>query len=493
MKLQMAWNPRKKKVAKKRKKRKTKGVKAKFNKGKFKMAKKRRVRKFGRRRVRKNPEAAVIRKNGKIIGREFSPLSRSEADALKGKIQAAVKRYNQAESASPQRSAALKELIVLKKEANQKLGKRDSYLKTLERYIQDGAKVSKFDFKKKGAAVAKKRKKKKGLKRKAKKAAKKLAAKKVARKARKSKRKTRKSRKMSKAAKRAFVARMKKARKSKGGSKRKSRRGKKRSRPRMISHRHAASTRHIKKGTTFRFSTKAKRGKRKITVSGKVKFNPFRSNPMKNLSAQSKKFLGLDGSEIAALAVGGAAVPVVNAAISKIPGADKVVAKINEFVGPQATGAVIPILAGIALNLIGDKASGDVKSYLKLAGEGLAAAGVVSLAAGLSQTYVAPALGLSGMGIMPTLNGINYTPRGMRGINFTPKGMRGINFTPNMGEMPRLTGSRQADFGSADYGGGGGSPEARTSRADFGAWDSQDSEAFADMEDADNSYSSSMN
>ncbi len=215
---------------------------------------------------------------------------------------------------------------------------------------------------------------------------------------------------------------------------------------------------------------------------------------MKNLSAQSKKFLGLDGSEIAALAAGGALVPIVNAGIGKIPGADKIVAKINEFVGPQATGAVIPILAGIALNLLGDKLSGQAKEYTKLAGEGLAAAGVVSLAAGLSQTYMAPALGLSGMGIMPTLNGINYTPnRSMRGINYTPNSMRGINFTPNMGIMPQLNGmGASPDFGSANYGGGGGSAEARTSRADFGAYDSQDSEAEG-LSDEDNSYSSSMN
>ncbi|NJM09356.1 MAG: hypothetical protein HC883_00190 [Bdellovibrionaceae bacterium] len=108
----------------------------------------------------------------------------------------------------------------------------------------------------------------------------------------------------------------------------------------------------------------------------------------------------------------------------------------------------------------------------------------------VAQTYVNPALGLSGinytpglrgMGIVPTLGDVRYTPR----LN----GMGDVRYTPNrgMGIVPTLSG---ADFGAADYGGGGGSPEARTSSADFGAWQSTDSEF---QSDEDNSYSSSMN
>jgi len=107
---------------------------------------------------------------------------------------------------------------------------------------------------------------------------------------------------------------------------------------------------------------------------------------------------------------------------------------------------------------------------------------------GLSQKYVAPALGLSG---------INYTPN-MHGLGIMPQ-LNGINFTPSMGIMPQLNGINytpsmgSVDFGSANYGGDGGSKEARTQNSDFGAWDSSDSEANSDMADEDNSYASSMN
>lgn len=503
MKLQFAFgNPRKgkrkktrqaKSVAKRKKKTKTKSViKRAKRKSKKRKAKVARIPNFSKavkvakrkKMRRKNPRAALIKKKGKIIGREHSPLNTKERKALDGKLKEAMGRYKAAPMASKAKAKARKVLSSAISTAKTKFAKDDAYQKTLARYREDvDVSVTEFDTKEKGAKVAKKKRKSKktSTKRRKKKAVKASAPKKVKRKKTKTKRrKSRKSKKVS-------AAKTKRSSKRRGSKKRKS--GKKRRRARMIKHSHSSAQRHIKKGTSFRFKTKAKRGKRSITVSGRVKVNPFRRNPMKNLSAQSKKYLGLDAAELGSLALGGALVPIVNAGIGKVPGADKLVAFINGYVGPQATGSIIPILMGAALNFAGDKASGQGKEYLKMAGEGLAAAGVVGLIMGLSQTYVAPALGLSG---------INYTPNGMRGINYTPNmgimpQMNGINYTPamnGMGIMPQLNG---ADFGSANYGGDGGSPEASTQRSDFGAWDSADSEAGSDMEDGDNSYSSSMN
>lgn len=517
MKLQFAFgNPRKRKrhkskpLAKRRKTKKTKRVKKSRKKSSnkavvrklreaIKMAKKRKPKKvFKKRRHgkrRKNPEAAIIRKGGKIIGREFSPLSKRETDALHGKIQSLKKQLNQAKSeygaGSPQWSKLYKELVKAGKGMDKKLGKRGAYLKTLERYAEEGASISKFDLAKKGEGkMAKRRKKRKSSAKKHKKAAKSA---KRSHKRRKSRRKhsakKRRSRKHS-----AKKAHSKKRHSKKGHAKR--RKSRRRRRARMITHRHSANTRHIKKGTSFRFKAKSKRGKRSITVSGRVKVNPHRRNPMKQLSAQSKKYLGLDAAELTSLAVGGALVPIVNAGIGKIPGMSTVVAKINEFVGPQAVGSVVPLLTGVALNAVAEHAyKGKGSEYIKMAGEGLAAAGVIGLIMSMSQKYITPALGLSGMGIMPMLNGVNYTPS-MRGVNYTPS-MRGVNYTPEMrgmGIMPQLNGMGEGpDFGSADYGGGGGYTQAhKFSRADFGANFSEDSEAEG-LEDQDNSYSSSMN
>ena len=504
MKLQFAFgNPRKGKskrkkgVAKRGKSRKTKSVtrKSKMKSGrrkhslrvKSKLRKALHMAKSKRRssKRRKNPEAALITKDKKIIGREFSPLNKRELARDQGIFVSLKQKYLKA-PLGPEKNALYKKMAALKK----KVEKRLSYDKTLLRYAEGGASIKTWDLPERGgSSVAKKRKKKKKSSgKKARRKSKKVSAKKVSkrRKSRsKSKRKGGSRRRRSRVKKLAKISMPKKTSRRK-----KSRRkgGKRRRRARMITHRHAASTRHIKKGTSFRFKTVAKKGKRKITVSGRVKVNPHRRNPMANLSAQSKKYLGLDAAELTAVAVGGLAVPLVNAGIGKIPGMQNVVAKINEMVGPQATGSVVPILAGVALNVGGDYASGDVKRYLKLTGEGLAIAGIVSLIAGLSQRYVAPMLGLSGinytprMGIMPQLNG-------MGDIRYTPN-MGDIRYTPRMGIMPQLGG--RADFGNrADFGEGYTEAKNRSS-ADFGANFSEDSEAEG-LEDQDNSYSSSMN
>lgn len=485
MKLQFAFgNPRKakrksKSVAKSRKAKKTKKVKAKSQKVGRVAKSKRRKRSFGRRK--KNPEASIIKKGGRVIGREFSPLSRREADAAEGKAKSLLAKYKSAPLGA-EKNAYMKELVKLKNQ----LGKRSKYLKTIERYAEDGASISKFDLAKKGEGkMAKRRKKKKKSSRKVRKVKAKAAKKAVKRKSKK--RKVKASGKKRRSSRRRKSKKIVHASAPKASKRRKSKKrkgGKRRRRARMITHKHASSTRHIKKGTSFRFKTKSKRGKRSITVSGRVKVNPFRRNPMKNLSAQSKKYLGIEASELTALAVGGLAVPVINSLAGKyIP---TVVTKINEYVGPQAVGSVLPIIAGIALNAVAEHGvkSGQGNKALKIAGEGLAAAGIIGLAMGLSQKYITPAMGLSGVNYTPSMRGMGIVPQ-LNGVNYTPsmRGMGDVRYTPTM---------RGPDFGSANYGGNGGSREASTQRADFGADFSQDSEADH-FQDDENSLSSSMN
>ncbi len=507
MKLQMAWNPvskKRKKVAKRRKKLKTKSVKRK-NRKVQPMAKKRRKkssafkfkskkRSHRKSRRRKNPEAAVIRKGGKVVSRGFSSLNKAEANKVQGLMKQARQEYDRAPKASSERSAAFKRLLALTK----KLEGRKAYDKLVARYKEEGADVKEYNISSRGGkSVATKRGGKKSGKKGGKKSGKKAGRKTVKRgKKGKGGKKPRRS-KAQKAALRKMLAAAKAARKAKKGGK-KTKRGRKkgkgrkgRRRSRMVTHRHAKSTRHFKKGSSLTFKTKVKRrkGRPGATITGRVKFNPFRRNPMKQVSAQMKKALGLDAAELTSLALGGAMVPIVNAGISKIPGAGAIVSKINSFVGPQAAGSVIPILVGAIINIAADKASGQAKDYGHKIGEGLVAAGVLGLAMGISQKYIAPALGLSGVRYTPNMRGMGILPQlsGMGDVRFTPnmRGMGDIRYTPSM--------SGGADFGAADYGGGGGYTEAhKRSRADFGANFSEDSEAEG-LEDQDNSYSSSMN
>lgn len=407
------------------------------------MAKKRRskIRLKRRTHKRKNPQVAMIRKNGKVIGREFSPFSSKELNQAEGRVKQLLEKYKKAPLGKG-KQLLFKQLIKMKKDLSKKLPRHSAFLKTLQRYEEDGAaKVTKFDLAaKKEKAVAKKRRKKKKVKatkirRKKAKSSKRRrkAAKKVAAPKKHRRRKARKSSKRRKhhAKKHAAPKKRRHRRKARKSSKR---------RRRMISHKHGSNVRHIKKGTSFRFKSKSKRGKRSITVSGRVKVNPYRRNP---LADKVKAYTGMSTEELGALALGGAMVPIVNGMISKVPGASTVVSQINSIVGPQAVGSVIPMLVGAALNAVAEHApiGGQAKKYTRLAGEGLVAAGIIGLAISMSQKYVGPALGLSG-------------------INFTPN-MRGINFTPNMGIMPQLNGMGAP----GDYGGNAG---YRQSRADFG-------------------------
>jgi adenylate kinase/ribonuclease R len=404
-----------------------------------------------------------------------------------------------------EKSMLAKKIIGLKKlKAETYIKDAAAKQKYMQRLAEEGAEIKSWisDEKKGGSKVAKGRKKKGGKK----KTAKKKATKKAASRKKKSTRGRKKGRsKAQKAALRKMQAAAKKARKAKKGGRRKSRKGK-RKYPKMVSHKHAKSTRHIRKGSTakvsarkkkgsYRISTYFGKGKKRVRMTGRLrasksglkgsfKINPFRRNPLKNIAAQTKKYMGLDAAELTSLALGGALVPIANGLVSKyVP---KAASMVSQYVGPQAAGSVIPILLGVAANALAEHGvkSGAGHEYLKKAGEGLAAAGIIGLTMSLAQQYVNPMIGLSGMGIMPSMNGVNYTP--MRGVNYTP--MRGVNYTPSMrgmGIVPSLAG---ADFGAADYGGGGGSREAVTQSSDFGAWQSQDSES-----DVENSYSSSMN
>lgn len=533
MKLQFAFgNPRKgkrkkkvrKSVAKRRKSRKTVSVKSKLKKAVKFMSKKRRSKAKGSKRrkshKRRNPayQFAYKTKDGKkkLAGTAKFPLKHeyekkieNDPTVLRFKKMLAKAKDSGAKSMLASKIVNLKK-IKAKKYIEDIAAKR----KYIQRLEEEGAEIKSF-IKGEKTVAKKKRKKRKASKKVAKKSTKR----------RTKRRKGSKRRKMSKAAKRAFVARMKAARKGKGSKKKaskrrhhkkakrsKSRRRSKRRYPKMVAHKHSKSVRHIPKGSSskisargrkgrYKISAKFGRGKRKVRMSGsvrvtkrglkgRVRINPFRRNPLKDLSAQTKMYLGLDAADLGSLALGGALVPVANGLVGKyVP---TLASMVSQYVGPQAAGSVLPILLGIGLNAAAEHGvkNGPAHEYLKKAGEGLAAAGIIGLAMSLAQRYINPSLGLSGMGIMPTLNGINFTP-GMRGINFTPgQGLRGINYTPGaMGIMPQLNG---VDFGAANYGGGGGSKEARTQPSDFGAWDSADSEAEG-LEDQDNSYSSSMN
>lgn len=487
MKLQFAFgNPRGKKrksVAKRRKSRKTNSVKAKLRKGSSMAKKKRHVKRRSkhRRHKRRNPEAALIRKGGRTVGREFSPLNKRESDAAEGIFKSLLIKYKAAPLGAG-KSALLREMAGLKK----KLNKRSSYLKTLARYEEEAdVKISKFELgkKKKGAKVAKRKKKKGGKKkvRRSKKA--KAAAPKRAKRRKGGKRKSSKRRKHKKVAKVSAAPKKRRHKRRKGG-KRKGSKRRSRRRVKMISHKHGSNVRHIKKGTSFRFKSKSKRGKRSITVSGRVRVNPYRRNP--SMADQVKTYTGMSQEELGALALGAALVPIINGGIAKVPGGAALVTAINGVVGAQAVGSVIPLGIGIALNAVAEHAvkSGQGNKYLKMTGEGLVAAGLIGLVMGIAQKYVNPMLGLSG-------------------INFTPS-MRGINFTPNMGIMPQLNGGlgimpQLNGMGApGDYGGNAGYRQSSAdfgrvgNYGDFGADSSMDSDYDTDAIDGDE-HTTAMN
>lgn len=443
MKLQFAFgNPRKgkKKVATKRKKPQTKKRRAKISTGAKSMAKKSHAKK----RVKKNPQffVAKSKKTGKITDRSHKTMTPSE-------IQAFNKKYydlkgKKLSTKDPVKKAKLKarmtEMIVKrKKDVRKKISDKNM----LKHLIADKDKELKF-FSTEGKTVAKKKSRKKVSKKASKKVTKKVAkksrkkaTKKVARKAHK--------RVAKKAHHKKVVAATHVVKKPKSHKRRK--------RAKIYSHKHSTNMRHLRKGTRIKMKGSVGRGKKKVGLSAIFKVNPFKGNPMKNALKNVEKYAGMEVGEIGALALGGALVPLINSGVTKVPGLDTVAAKINELVGPQAAGSIIPMLLGLGINAMGEHLIKDAatKKYVHMAGEGLVAAGVIGLAMSMSQQYVAPAVGLAG---------VNYTP--MHGVNYTP--MHGVNYTPMAG-VPQLAGP---DFGGADYGAGGYQEDHRFSSADFG-------------------------
>lgn len=508
MKLQFAWgNPRrhKKGIAKKRKKRKTGSVKSKLKKA-VQMAKRKKrrhvkhhVRKH-RGRKRKNPESAkAVLKGGRVAGAAYSKLSGPEERALLKAVKSAKAKYDRIPANHVEaKKAARDNFLALQKRALSEFKQRKSYLEQVKKLRAiPGARMEYYNLKKEGdKTVATRRKGKKGGKKGGRKGGKKTMTKKQ-------------KAALRKAQKAAAAVRRKKGHKPKSRKGKKSRK-KKHSYPKMYTHRHSKKTRHITKGSVAKFSAKGKRnrykfrshfgkGKKKVSVSGSVrvsksglkgrmKINPYRRNPMKDVA---KKALGLDTHELQLLAVGAAAAPISAALLPRIPGVNKVIAMFAQYIPAKYQTAGVNLLVGAGFNLLADQkfVPAGAKKPVSMIGEGLAAAAVIQLVSSVVSDGL-KAAGMSGFGIMPQLNGINYTP--MRGINYTPN-MRGINYTPQMrgmGVMPQLSGP---DFGrSPNYGGGGGSSEARTSPADFGACNSQDSESdwFGDEDD---NQSSSMN
>lgn len=236
---------------------------------------------------------------------------------------------------------------------------------------------------------------------------------------------------------------------------------KKKSRKKVVRRKKAKKAKKVSARRHKRGRKKAKKvhHKRRHHKRAKMKLNPrrrhhkkhkksiFGRNPMAKFDSVSKTYLGVSTAELTALAAGGALVPVVNGAVKKfMPAA---VTTINSVFGPQAAGSVLPILVGAGLNALAEHAlpSGQAKQYTKLAGEGLASAGIVGLMMSLSQRYVAPAMGLGAVIYSPDFRGINYTP--MHGINYTP--MSGY---PQLGDgYTESHKFSKADFGrGADFG-----------------------------------------
>lgn len=297
-----------------------------------------------------------------------------------------------------------------------------------------------------------------------------MAKKKKAKKAKKATKKvTKKAKKAKKATKKKVVAKAKvKKTHKKKAHKSKARKTKKR-KTKMITHRHSAKTGHFKKGSKVKFKKTIGSGSKKMTLSGFFKLNPSRRNPMSKIKDLAKSATKLDTTELTSLAIGGALVPVINSGIGKIPYADKVVGFINEYVGPQATGSIVPMLIGAVANIASEQFVKDAqtKKHINAAADGLIAAGVIGLTMSISQKYV-----VEGM-----MSGVLFSP--MSGVNYTP--MAGVNYTPMAG-VPQLAGP---DFGrAADYGGGAGYTQShRFSKADFGRAMDEDSDELATEDD----------
>lgn len=436
-----AW----KKVAKKSKSVKTKSV--------AKKTVRKKVAKVAKKTTKKNPRWYTAKKKGAktIVGKKVP--TRKEAAKLQGLFEKAWHQY-EGYAGTDAKKAKLRQTVV---KANRKL--ENALRQTMDEdkmanyYKSHGYDMEYFDTDAGGKGVAKKKKttKKKSVAKKktakkvttkkkatAKKSvAKKAVAKKVVRKKATKKRVTRK------------VARKAVAKKA---TRRKVTR---RKATKRVTHSHSSATRHLKKGSKLKVNAVGKYGKRRVKMTGYLKVNPRKGNPIMKIDKALENYTGMDATQLISIALGGALVPTINVMAAKIPGVDTAVAKLNETFGPQAAGSIIPVALGIGATALGENVikGASAKKYAKSVGQGLVAAGVIGLTMSLASKMLAQA----------GLAGVNYTP--MSGVNYTP--MSGVNYTPMQG-VPQL--GNRPDFGaSADYGQGGGYTEnSRFSSADFG-------------------------
>lgn len=473
MKLHFAFgNPRKKakksktatksrkKVAKKTKSLKTKKASKMRSVTKGSVVAKKKVL---RKNAKKNPQYYIARKGGKIVGRGKKVATASEAGKLRADYYKALREYNGYRGTDAKKAKLRKTLAAAKGKLGKAASDAEAEMKTAKRYIEDGAEV-KFYSTDGGTKMAKKKKaKKKVVGKKKKSTVKKVKASKKHKSAKKVSRKAKKAVKKLQAV--ASVAKV---------TRRKRRKSKKRAK--MFTHRHSTLTRHLKKGTKLRVKAYGKSGKKRVSMVGTLKVNP-RRNPMNNIDKTLESYAGMNTTQLLSIAVGGALVPTINTFATKIPGVDTVVAKLNEYLGPQAAGSIIPVALGVGASALGEHVlkGSQAKKFAKSAGQGLVAAGVI----GLSMSLASKLLASTG------LSGVNYTP--MSGVNYTP--MSGINYSP-MGIVPQLAGPDFGRMGSTDYGGSGGYTEQnRFSKADFGgmSMDASGDEMLTEDDIADDS------
>lgn len=410
--------------------------------------------------LKKNPDRFQIRKKGKLVHSGVKP-NMKDLGLLQSEFLKAEKEYKSAAFGSKSKIKARSKYAAVAGKLKKMASDSASAAKLLQRFQEEGATITNQEItmaKKKKAS--KKKSYKKAFKKKA--TSKPVAIKKAKKKA--SKKKTHKK----KAHKKALVIKKVHKKAHKKAKKHSKKHGKKH-KQKLITHKHSAKTGHFKRGSKIKFKKTVGKGKKKFTLSGLFKLNPTRSNPMSKISDLAKSATSLDTMELISLGVGGALVPVINSGIGKIPYMDVVVGKINEFVGPQATGSIVPMLIGALMNVGADHLVKDAKTkkYINSAGDGLISAGIIGLTMSLSQKYV-----VEGM-----MAGVLYSP--MNGVNYTP--MSGVQYTPMSG-VPQLAGP---DFGrTSDYGGGAGYTEGhRFSSADFGRAMDEESDELTTEDD----------
>ena len=429
------------------------------------MAKKRRVHK------RKNPVRAVAKLKGKTH-KSKTVLTPREKKVIQKRIASTISKYKGL-SISQRPAGMLQTVQSIKNILKKDDANRKEVSEFMKKFVDLGAKVKVHEVgpSKGGKVAKKKRKKKKSSHKKAKASRKKHA------------RRKKKSSHKKVSHKKKHVAKKHKAKKHVSKKRRsKKRHAKKASYQKgkvVVSHKFGsrrdkvtAKIPKLKKGKSVKKSYKRK--KRRFTVMVK-RSNPIFGSPRAALNKVDKHFqtaTGHDLKEAGLLFGAGAALPVIEGLVMKVPGMDMVKSKVGSF-GPEAaamSSSLVTILGLGALHYAMEKVPALSKAKMaEPAVRALIAASVVKAGSALSGV-VARATGLSGVLYTP-LSGINFTP--MSGVNFTPN----MSGQPQMGIYPQLNGAPQmgygADFGRgfdvSDYGGGSGYTEDRKlSPSDFG-------------------------